>query len=77
VDQGPPHKTRCTQTNRQQSGKMPPTHGQSEKLPGPMAYALRSRINKWDLIKNLQSLSKAKEFVNRTKWPPTDFDFSS
>jgi len=32
----------------------------------PMAYALRSRINKWDLIK-LQSFCKAKDTVVRTK----------
>jgi hypothetical protein len=32
----------------------------------PMAYALRSRIDKWDLIK-LQSFCKAKNTVKRTK----------
>jgi hypothetical protein len=32
----------------------------------PMAYALRLRIDKWDLIK-LQSLCKGKDIVNRTK----------
>jgi len=32
----------------------------------PMAYALRSRIDKWDLIK-LQSFGKAKDIVIRTK----------
>jgi hypothetical protein len=32
----------------------------------PMAYALRLRINKWDLIK-LQSFCKANNTVNRTK----------
>ena len=36
-----------------------------------IAYALRSRIYKWDLIK-LQSFYKAKDTVNRTKWQPTD-----
>jgi phage-related protein len=39
----------------------------------PMAYALRSRINKWDLIK-LQSFCKTKNTVNRTKWQPTDWE---
>jgi hypothetical protein len=37
----------------------------------PMAYALRSRIYKWDLIK-FRSFCKAKDTVNRTKWHPTD-----
>jgi hypothetical protein len=32
----------------------------------PMAYALRSRIGKWDLIK-LPSFCKAKDTINRTK----------
>jgi hypothetical protein len=35
-----------------------------------MAYAVRPRINKWDLIK-LQNFCKAKDTVNRTKRPPT------
>ena len=34
-----------------------------------MACAVRSRIDKWDLIK-LQSFYKAKDTVNRTKWQP-------
>jgi hypothetical protein len=38
----------------------------------PMAYALRSRNDKWDLIK-LQSFCKAKDTVSRTKWQPTDW----
>jgi hypothetical protein len=37
----------------------------------PMAYALRSTIDNWDLIK-LQSFCKAKDTVNRTKRQPTD-----
>ena len=37
----------------------------------PMAYALRTKIDKWDLIK-LQSFCKAKDTVNKTKWQPTD-----
>jgi hypothetical protein len=35
------------------------------------ACAVRSRIDKWDLIK-LQSFCKAKDTVNKTKGPPTD-----
>jgi hypothetical protein len=34
-----------------------------------MACAVRSRIDKWDLIK-LQSFCKAKDTVNKTKRPP-------
>jgi hypothetical protein len=35
----------------------------------PIAYTVKSRIDKWDLIK-LQSFCKAKDTVNRTKWQP-------
>jgi hypothetical protein len=38
-----------------------------------MACAVRSRIDKWDLIK-LQSFCKAKDTVNMTKRPPTDWE---
>jgi hypothetical protein len=38
----------------------------------PMAYALRSRIDKWDLMK-LKSFCKAKEILNKTNWQPTDW----
>jgi hypothetical protein len=38
-----------------------------------MASAVRSRIDKWDLIK-LQSFCKAKDTVNKTKRPPTDWE---
>jgi len=37
----------------------------------PMAYALRSRLNKWNFIK-LQSFCKAKDTVIKTKWQPKD-----
>jgi hypothetical protein len=39
----------------------------------PMVCALRSRIDKWDLIK-LQSFCKAKDTVNKTKRQPTDWE---
>ena len=37
----------------------------------PMSYALRSTIDKWNLIK-LQSFYRAKDTVNRTKLQPTN-----
>jgi hypothetical protein len=39
----------------------------------PMACAVRSRIDKWDLIK-LQSFCKAKDMVNKTQRQPTDWE---
>ena len=38
-----------------------------------MACAVRSRINKWDLIK-LQRFCMAKDTVNKTKRPPKDWE---
>jgi hypothetical protein len=38
-----------------------------------MACAVRSRIDKWDLIK-LRRFCKAKDTVNKTKRPPTDWE---
>jgi hypothetical protein len=38
-----------------------------------MACAVRSRTNKWNLIK-LQSFRKAKDTVNKTKRTPTDWE---
>jgi hypothetical protein len=39
-----------------------------------MVCTVRSRINKWDLIK-FQSFCKAKDTVNKTKRPPTDWEW--
>jgi hypothetical protein len=39
----------------------------------PMAHALRSRIDKWDLMK-LKSFCKAKNTVNKTNRQPTDWE---
>jgi hypothetical protein len=36
-------------------------------------YAIRSRMDKWDLIK-LQSFCKTKDTVNRTKLQPKDWE---
>jgi hypothetical protein len=38
-----------------------------------MACAVRSRIDKWDLMK-LQSFCKSKDTINKTKRPPTDWE---
>ena len=73
VDQEPPHKTRHTDTNRKKLEKSLEHMGTGEIFLNRtlIAYALRSRIDKWDLIK-LQSFCKAKDTVNRTKWQPTN-----
>jgi hypothetical protein len=49
--------------------------GKGEKVLNrtAMACAVRSRISKWDLI-YLQSFCGAKDTVNKTKRPPTDWE---
>jgi hypothetical protein len=37
----------------------------------PMAHALRSTVDKWDLMK-LESFCKAKDIVDKTNWQSTD-----
>jgi hypothetical protein len=39
----------------------------------PMTCVLRSKIDKWDFTK-FQSFCKAKDTVNKTKRPPTDWE---
>ena len=38
-----------------------------------MARALRSKIDKWDLMR-LQSFCKAKDTIMNTKWQPTEWE---
>ena len=73
MDQGPPHKARHSEANRKDKklGKTLEDMGTGEKLLNrtPIAYALRSRIDKWDLIK-LQSFCKAKDIIKRANQQP-------
>jgi hypothetical protein len=39
----------------------------------PVMHTLRSRIDKWDLMK-LESFCKAKDIANKTNWQPTDWE---
>jgi hypothetical protein len=75
VDQGTSHKTRDTETYKGESGEKPRRYGHGGKFLNrtAMACAVRLRINKWDLIK-LQSFCKAKDTVNKSKRPPTDWE---
>jgi hypothetical protein len=62
-------KNRDTEIYRGESGEKPRRYGHRGRKflnRTAMAYAVRSRIDKWDLIK-LQSFCKAKDTVNKTK----------
>jgi hypothetical protein len=75
VDQGTPHKNRDMKLIEEKVGKSLKDMCTGEKFLSrtAMACALRSKIDKWDLIK-LQSFCKAKDTVNKTKRPPTDWE---
>ena len=76
MDQRPPHKTRDTEINRGETGEKPQRYGhrgKNSKQNSNCLCAVRSRIDKWDLIK-FQSFCKAKDTVNKTKRPPTDWE---
>jgi hypothetical protein len=75
VDQIPAHKTRDTEIYRGVTGKTLEDMGTGEKILNrtAMACAVRSRIDKWDVIK-LQSFCRAKDTVNKTKRPQTDWE---
>jgi len=59
--QGPPHKTGYTESNRRESGKSLIYIGTRENFLNrtPMVQVLRSKIDKWDLMK-LKSFCKAR-----------------
>jgi hypothetical protein len=65
VDQGPPYKMRQIEEKMWKRYEHMGT-GQIFLNRTPMVYALRSKIDKRDLIK-LQSFCKAKNIINRTK----------
>ena len=68
VHQGPPHKTRYTELIGEKGDKSLKHMSTAENFlnRAPITYALRSRIDKWDLI-ILQKFCKTKETVDRTK----------
>jgi hypothetical protein len=63
----------CKNVDSNHVARFLPYEEESEKFLNrtAMACAVRSRIDKWDLIK-LQSFCRAKDTVNKTKRPPTD-----
>jgi hypothetical protein len=75
VYQESPHKTRDTETYRGESGEKPQRYGHGGKLLNrtAMACPVKPRIDKCNLIK-LQTFCKAKDTVNKTKRPPTDWE---
>ena len=76
VDQGPLYsKPDTLKLTEEKVGKSLKHMGTMENFVSrtPVAYALRSRIDKWDL-KKLQSFCEAKGTVNIAKQQPTDWE---
>jgi hypothetical protein len=82
VDQGTPHKTlklieekETLKFIEQKVGKSLKDMGTGETVLNrtAMSCAVKSGIDKWDLIK-LQSFCKAKDIVSKTKRPPTEWE---
>jgi hypothetical protein len=75
VNQGTLHKTRDSETYKGEVRKSLKDMGTEEKILNrrPMGCAVKSRINKWNLIE-LQSFCKSIDTVNKTKRPPTDWE---
>ena len=77
MDQGPPHKTRYTETNRKESGEEPQGHGHRGKFPEENTNSLCSKIktrSRQIEPQNIAKLLKAKDTVTRTKQQPTDWE---
>jgi hypothetical protein len=74
-DQGPPHLTRYTKTNRRENGNSLKHIGTGEIFLNrtTMAHALKSTIDEWDLMK-LKSFCEAKDTIQWTEEQPTDWD---
>ena len=66
VDQGPQHITRYTDSNRGDSGKGPHTHWHRRNFLNRTSMALRSRLDKWDLMK-LKKLLEGKGYSQQDK----------
>ena len=75
MDQRTPHRPETLKLIEEKVGKSLEDMGTGEKFLNrtAMACAVRSRIDKWDLIK-LQSFCRAKDTVNKTKRPQTDWE---
>ena len=75
MNQRTPHKTRELKYIEKKVEESLEGIGTGEKFLNrtAMTCAVRSRINKWDLIK-LESFCKAKDTVDKTKRPPTDWE---
>ena len=71
MDQGTPHKTRDMETYRGESGEEPGHRGKFLNRTA-MGLCVRSRINKWNLLK-MPSFCKVKDTLSETKQQSTDW----
>ena len=74
VAQRPHYKTRHTKSNRKVEKFLEHISTVNKFLNRtPIALALKSTINKWNLMKT-KRLLKSQKTINRTKWQPTKWE---
>jgi hypothetical protein len=74
VDQGPSYRTRYPETKKRVGKNLEHIGtGENRTEQNTSGLSLRSRMDKWNLIK-LQSFYKAKDSVNRTQQQPADWE---
>ena len=72
MDQGSPHTTRYTETNRRESREELQTNGHREIFSEQNTDNLFSKINNRQTESH--KIAKAKDTVNRTIWQSTDWE---
>jgi hypothetical protein len=75
VDQGTPRKTRDTESYRVENEEKPQTYGHRRKLPEQNSNGLCCKIKNRQMGPHkIAKLCKAKDTINKTKRPPTDWE---
>lgn len=72
MDQRPQHKTRYTKCHR--SREYPWTNWFRRQLPKQNTNISCNKTNNKCDLRNLKTFCKAKNTINRTKWPPTQWE---
>ena len=75
MDERPKYKTRNYKTLRENIGRTLDGINQSKILydPPPRVMEIKTRVNKWDLIK-LKSFCIVKETICKVKRPPSEWE---
>jgi hypothetical protein len=72
MDQRPPHKTRDTEIYRAECGEKSRRNGHMGKIPEQNSNGLFCKIENQQV--GPHKIKKPRDTVNKTKWPPTDWE---